>query len=450
MDLAGRALEVTPWRPGAYERARTTLRAAMAGPGSLTEAAPVPETAPLRRRGSSPAGHRRRRTLGTRGKVSIGIGIGAGVGAIAAAAALVLAAAAPQPAIPASQPATPAGPASRPSGPPTGSAGARQPLVTLAAYLAAEPAPKGDATLVERETGAARVTVWDLYADDGRYFFSQTEAGLPAQVKENNSQGGGWTGREAAAAIYAVKGNLDTAKLKMAWPYATPAPTFYAQVEDGDVWENCENVLVAGSGNPQVRAGVLRLVSALPGITVTHGTLDGQPTLTLADKDLGYTGPKNGPKAKGETSYEEAITINAGTGIPLQVATGPVGNVTTGVRYVVTRVTLADIAAGKLPPALPASDPRPDRTRCRPSPGLPRPTTTTTSPSPITCATPTSSPTAPAWPASGPCSPTCPPTCSPGPGKATSPSRPPTTASSSASEPAHARPGHRTTVPFGS
>jgi hypothetical protein len=79
-----------------------------------------------------------------------------------------------------------------------------------------------------------------------------------------------------------VKGNLDTAKLKMAWPQATTAPTFSsALIEDGAVWENCEDALVAGSGNPQVRAGVLRLVSALPGITVTHGTVDGQPTLTL-------------------------------------------------------------------------------------------------------------------------------------------------------------------------
>ncbi len=155
----------------------------------------------------------------------------------------------------------------------------------LAAYLAAEPAPKGDATLVERETGTptqAGVSVWDLYTDDGRYFFSRTEAGLPAQVRENDTQGDGWAGREVAAAIYAVKGNLDTAKLKMAWPYATAAPTFSsALIEDGAVWENCEDALVAGSGNPQVRAGVLRLLSALPDIILTHGTADGQPTLTL-------------------------------------------------------------------------------------------------------------------------------------------------------------------------
>jgi hypothetical protein len=234
----------------------------------------------------------------------------------------------------------------------TGSTDAQQPLVQLAAYLAAEPTPTGDATLVERETGAARITVWDLYADDGRYFFSRTEAGLPAQVKENNSQGGGWAGREVAAAIYAVSGNLDTAKLKMAWPYATPAPTFSsALIEDGAVWENSEDALIAGSGNPRVRAGVLRLVSALPGIHVTPGAVHGQPTLTITAgaAELGYatTGraakfaPDSGP------ANQEAITINADTGIPLQIATGTAGKITGTISYVVTRVNLADIAAGK-------------------------------------------------------------------------------------------------------
>jgi hypothetical protein len=36
--------------------------------------------------------------------------------------------------------------------------------------------------------GHASIIVWDLYTDDGRYFFSQTEAGLPAQVKKNRVQ----------------------------------------------------------------------------------------------------------------------------------------------------------------------------------------------------------------------------------------------------------------------
>jgi hypothetical protein len=290
-------------------------------------------------------------------------GIGAGVIAVAAVAAVGVASAVPS---------APAGTA-RASGvhpantgastSSAGSAGAQPPLVKLAAYLAAAPRPAGDATLVERETaasGQASINVWDLYTDDGRYFFSRTEAGLPAQVKEDNNQGDGQFGREIAAATYAARGDLDTAALKMAWPYATPVPAWLsAQVKnmsaggmqiDNYVWENCEDALVAGSGNPQVRAGVLRLVSALPGIAVTHGTVDGQPSLTLTAgaAELGHVGTdKADPKADTGPADQEAITINADTGIPLEIASGPAGKIAGTVTYVVTRVNLSGIAAGK-------------------------------------------------------------------------------------------------------
>jgi hypothetical protein len=242
-------------------------------------------------------------------------------------------------------------------------AGAELPLVKLVADLSTAPQPTGDATLVERETaqpGHASINVWDLYTDDGRYFFSQTQAGLPAQVSEDNNQADGQFGREVAAATYAVTGDPDTAVLKMAWPYPTQVPAWLsAQVKnmssggiqiDNYVWENCEDALVAGSGNPQVRAGVLRLVSALPGITVTHSTADGQPTLTLTAGagELGFAGTDEAdPKAGAGPAYQEAITINADTGIPLGFAGGPAGQTSVTITYVVTRVTLADIAAGK-------------------------------------------------------------------------------------------------------
>jgi hypothetical protein len=291
-------------------------------------------------------------------------GIGAGVVAVVAVAAVGVASIVPSGRAGTTQasrahPANTGAPASA-----AGSTGARPPLAKLAAFLAAEPRPAGDATLMERETGApgkASINVWDLYTDDGRYFFSRTEAGLPAQVKENNNQGDGMFGREIAAATYAATGDLDTAVLKMAWaPDTTPVPAWLsAQVKnisagglqiDNYVWENCEDALVAGAGNPQVRAGVLRLVSALPGIAVTHGTVDGQPTLTLTAgaAEVGFAGiDKADPKAETGPAYQEAITINADTGIPLGFAGGPAGQVAVTVTYVVTRVNLADIAAGK-------------------------------------------------------------------------------------------------------
>ena len=288
-------------------------------------------------------------------------GIGAGVAAVAAVAAVAVASAVPSAPARTGQ-ASGAHPAGK--APSTGSAGAQPPLVQLAAYVAAEPRPRGDATLVERETGTpghSIIKVWDLYTDNGRYFFSQAKAGLPAQVRKDNNQGDGMFGREVAAAAYAVTGNVDTAALKMAWPYPTPVPAWLsAQVKhmsaggiqiDNYVWENSEDALIAGSGNPQVRAGVLRLVSALPGIKVTQGTVDGQPALTLTAgaAELGRTGiDKADPKVETGPAYQEAITINAHTGIPLRFAGGPAGKEAITVTYVVTRVNLADIAAGKI------------------------------------------------------------------------------------------------------
>jgi len=315
----------------------------------------------------------RRRNRITRG------GVGVGVVAVAAVAGVAVANAVPSGPAGSAQasggrPAARVGgghPAAKASGAHRAKTGARsadalQPLVKLVADLVADPAPHGDATLVERETGAPgqpSINVWDLYTDDGRYFFAHTEAGLPAQVKENNNQGDGQFADEIAAATHAATGNLDTAALKMAWaPDSTPVPAWLsAQVKnisagglqiDNYVWENCEDALVAGAGNPHVRAGVLRLVSVLPGITVTHGTADGQPTLTLTAgaAELGDTVSgidSANPKAATGPAYQEAITINADTGIPLKIAGGPAGQVAVTVNYVVTRVNLADIAAGK-------------------------------------------------------------------------------------------------------
>jgi hypothetical protein len=313
--------------------------------------------------------HRARRAR-RRGRIVRG-GIGAGVVAVAAVAAVGVASAVPSgpartdqaggthpaPRVSAAHPAQ-AGPSA------TSTHAQQQPLVKLVAYLAAQPAPAGDATLVERETGTpghSSINVWDLYADNGEYFFSRTEAGLPAQVRENDNQGDGIFGREVAAATYAATGNLGTAELKMAWaPDTTPVPAWLsAQLKnisagglqiDNYVWENCEDALIAGSGNPQVRAGVLRLASALPGVAVATGTTDGQPTLTLTAGagEVGDTGINKGnPKAPAGPAYQEAITINADTGIPLQIAMGSAGKVTGTVSYVVTRANLADIAAGK-------------------------------------------------------------------------------------------------------
>ena len=53
------------------------------------------------------------------------------------------------------------------------------------------------------------------------------------------------------------------------------------------------------------------------------------------------------PEAATGPAYQEAITINADTGIPLKFVGGTAGQVDAAVTYVVTRVNLTDIATGK-------------------------------------------------------------------------------------------------------
>ena len=81
---------------------------------------------------------------------------------------------------------------------------------------------------------------------------------------------------------------------------------------------------------------MLRLLSTVSGVIVTHGTLDGQPTLIVGDVTPGVNG--NG-------TSEGAMTLNASTGVPLKYTDGPVGQTPdTTTTYKVSRVTVADIA----------------------------------------------------------------------------------------------------------
>ena len=206
--------------------------------------------------------------------------------------------------------------------------------------------------------GGKSVTVYDLYADNGEYFFSQTESGLAGQVSAQDNLGGGLFAREVAAAKLAATGNVETAAQDMAdaadpsnviSPTQTPNSADIAAKQaatgqpqagnlfDNWVWENSQDAIIAGSGEPQVRAGVLRILATLPDVIVTPGTSGGQPTLVLTagTSEVGY-------------GYTEQLTINATTGIPVSFASGAPGQTPTGtISYQVSRVTTSDIVAGK-------------------------------------------------------------------------------------------------------
>lgn len=360
MDLASQALDVTPWRPEEYERARAVLRGAMTESGPRLEAGPVPTVVPLPARGSSRAGNRRRRTLGTRGK----IGIGAGLGAVAAgvAAALVI--------------------TSAPSATPTSTGLAvkapvvQSKLMSLAAFIKANSGPlPGDASLIIRHqpapAGAVEVT-YNLYTDSGDLYVTDTEKALAAAVADHANLADGSAARELAAARYAAKGDLATAREQMdtalgnndyydslaerkaIWAKGLPAlekllkekgaktlpvmPTGKVLREDIDneIWLSSFDALTEGAGSPQVRAGVLRLLSTLPEVAVTSSMTNGQPSLTLTAGSALFGG-----------SGGDVLTIDAKTGMPISDLSESSGVPSVLSTYQVSRVTVAGIKAGK-------------------------------------------------------------------------------------------------------
>lgn len=341
MKLVGQLGEVDPLPAETFEQARTLLQAAIAveGASQVVEVAHRP---------------RRRRVLALRG------GIGAGVAAAAAAVALMTTSLGQSPVPTAPNHTTLPGPSATTPGAPGHIA---SPLVRLANDVISSPASTGNATLVARTTAGAgqdgqSVTVYDLYADNGQYFFSPTESGLPGQVSTDHNLAGGLFAREIAAAKLAATGDVQAAAQDMADapdPSQTISPTQpvdgaaaaakqaatgqpqVGNVFDNWVWENSQDALIAGSGDPQVRAGVLRILATLPDVTVTPGTSEGQSTLVLAagSSEMGY-------------NSTEQLTINATTGVPMLSSQGTPGQApVVTVSYQVSRVTTSDIAAGK-------------------------------------------------------------------------------------------------------
>lgn len=221
------------------------------------------------------------------------------------------------------------------------------PLVRLADYLQANPPQQtGDATLIMRSTtypGTAPIIVADLYADNGKYFFAQTRSGLPAEVRANHDQGNGIFAREIAVAIFAANGDLAVARQRMALADGATGP-LRADILDDAIWGNAAQAVIAGVGNPQVRAGFLRIVSTLPEISVKNTTVDGQPALAIIAGQEMFA-----PNLPAKTSnHVETLTINAQTGRPIMIAGGPPGAAPDSVEsYQISRVTLSDVAAGK-------------------------------------------------------------------------------------------------------
>jgi hypothetical protein len=372
MDLASQALDVTPWRPEEYERSRAALRGAMAESGSVPQAAQIPEVITMRGKRASVMGSRRRRSMDTKGK----IGIGAGIGAIAAAAAAILVVTSPP------QPATSTSQASVPTGTASPVSTANSPLMTLAANIKANdkgPLP-GNASLVIQTQAASGPgqpdgVVYALYADSGIMYTGDDKqtliSGMSQPLDPRNSE----TYRWAVAAREAASGNLAAARVRMintfpncfglgqspaaqkeikakCWaagaaerrakmgdkaPTEEPADYEGQSEVDNTLWVACNNALSWAGSDPRIREGVLRLLSTLPEVTVVNSNTKGEPTLTIT----------GGPGLFNDGNYHEVDVIDAKTGMPVSSAGVEGGTAVATDYFTFSRVTLADIKAGK-------------------------------------------------------------------------------------------------------
>ncbi|WP_141956141.1 hypothetical protein [Actinoallomurus bryophytorum] len=335
MNLLRDLKDTEPARPRAFEEARAVLRAAMAVEGK-------PETKSRRR---APWGMRR----------TVGVGAAALVAAAAAAALVVTSASAPG-----KPPVKTAAPAA-----------ANPILAKLAANITPLRAKaSGDATLEIRNQSPTSSSLGSngigLYTDDGTYYWGNDKKALRRAIAQK-SGGDDIFKRDIAVALYAVKGDIDTARARMAVsnlaPGTNPAdgerakteklkalakargkkyvppkpltPEQQKQITDNHIWTNAVDALIAAPENPQVRAGVLRIMATMPKVKVTKTTTAGQPTLKLVDS-WSATG-----------KITETLVINAGTGQPVASTSSGSDMSPATDYYHNSRVRLADVAAGK-------------------------------------------------------------------------------------------------------
>jgi hypothetical protein len=240
-------------------------------------------------------------------------------------------------------------------------------LVSLAANLTADTTPlPGDASLIVEKVDVRRGTVpsrtrYHLYTDSGEYYYTEDRNELPRVIARGENLGNGFHTRGVAAARYAATGDLATAREQMINSVydngtppadaeqdrmeflrrrgiASPAPLTdedRKKIADNHLWVNSVDVLSAGGGDPQVRAGVLRLISTIPDVTVVDSTTGGRPTLTITARVW-------------EDDSEQILIVDARSGVPI---TSALDYPDTGAYFAgtfkVSRVTVADITSGR-------------------------------------------------------------------------------------------------------
>ncbi|OXM64727.1 hypothetical protein CF165_26195 [Amycolatopsis vastitatis] len=339
MDLMKNLRDVPSPSPEAYDRARTALQTAMEEP--------VATVVRPKRWFSWP-------------KLSI-----AAVGAAAVAAAVVMGT---------SGGSVPAGPSD------AAPQAVEAPLVKLASAVQAAGTQPGDASLIINTKFGLDDKPdlnYTLYTDKGQQFTGDSAKTLADAVAKGDAQPATpYDGKVMVAARLAANGDVDKARIAMitaagnalgvglspaeadkAWaaaqaetakmlrkigkpvPAPKPRPTGkdLENLINNHLLSNAEHALFANAADAEVRAGVLKLYATIPDMIVGKTTVDGQAALTL-------TAP---PAILGGST--DVLTINADNGLPIREE---ITSAESSKRYVVnyksSRVTLADVAAGKI------------------------------------------------------------------------------------------------------
>jgi hypothetical protein len=344
MDLMKKLSDVPSPSPEAYDRARTALQTAMA----------EPENTVVRPK---------RWFSWTRAGV-------AAVGAAAVAAAVVMG--------------TTSG--SVPAAPSPGAAApvVESPLVKLASEVKAGAALPGDASLVigtKTAPDGSPYVYYTVYSDKGQVFKGDSPKTLAASVAKNDDDAQPFDAKVMAAAREAANGDVEKARTAMvtaagnalglglspveadkAWadaqaktaemfrkagkpvPAPKPRPTGAAleNLINNHLWSNATYALFVGAANAEIRAGVLKLIATIKEATVGESELDGRRALTIAAS----------PDILGGDA-SAVLTLDAGNGLPLRDEVFPAKNSPNPSKYAVvhyrsSRVSLADVAAGKI------------------------------------------------------------------------------------------------------
>lgn len=198
------------------------------------------------------------------------------------------------------------------------------PLLLLADRVDSAAEPRGDATLIERHHSFPDdqpFSGYDLYTDDGRYFYGATLDGLRAAV-EDGVEGDAYSSRVVEAAKAAADLSPEEGRRVMFESLYGSHPFekgLSQDQEDNRVWIVTLDALNLGAGDTDVRAGVMRVLSTIETVQVEEKTNRRGKDVLLVTSSTETSNSALGP------TYEERLTLDAISGIPLGFEGGEPG-----------------------------------------------------------------------------------------------------------------------------